>query len=122
VPSEKRGIEVTSKKFVKNLLGSAVKVSDELEQLFFVVNEGNFFIIKDKDGKQVADNHGNVYKINAKEVRISPNGNRIAYLRKDDVLICAKLQPRIVNERGEVTTDAKVTNKWPVDLENIAGG
>jgi hypothetical protein len=106
---------------------SKEKEKGKENSIFFVVNEGNFFIIKDKDGKQVADNEGNNYKIkgnkgknminlNAKEVRISPKGNKIAYLRKDDVLVCAEL---FKDNNPKDPKPNEVKHEREVDLANI---
>jgi hypothetical protein len=68
------------------------------------VNEGEIFIVRDRNGKQVFDNHGNKWKLNAQEVRVSPAGDRVAFL-KDGVLRCAKLEPKKTDKDGNHIED-----------------
>jgi len=42
---------------LSKVLSSAIRI--EKEQLFFVLNDAEYFVVKDSRGKQVYDNNGN---------------------------------------------------------------
>jgi hypothetical protein len=61
--------------------------------MYFVINDGNFYVFKDEDGKHVADDK-HKWTINAEELRISPTGSHIVVAKNSDYFVAKLSTPR----------------------------
>jgi small nuclear ribonucleoprotein (snRNP)-like protein len=91
----------------KSVMGALKKEDD---QLFFVLNDAEAYIVRDSKGKQVIDNNSNQYNLEAEEIRISHKGDNVIYLKNGKAFV-AKLKKDVKD--GE----ENITDIWPVALK-----
>jgi hypothetical protein len=85
-------------------------VKKEDDQLFFVLNDAEAYILRDSKGKQVIDNNHNQYNLEAEEIRISHKGDNVIFLKSGKAYV-AKLK------KGVKGGEDNITDKWPVALK-----
>lgn len=87
------------------------------DPLFNVLNDGQVFLFNTPDGQSVCT-HEKLWDIEAKEVRISPQGNRVVLETSEMKYFVAELNLNYDCSQPEDKSNQKFLTKWPIKTEN----